>query len=113
MRFGILKIVGYTSTIIWFLAGLITIGSLYFSTSLIEVNFFVGILFIFFSFLLYKKEKNFLLLLENASSHQDSKIYKNVFFYEILFALISLFLGMVIFTAVFSRVLVEHFSVFG
>lgn len=113
MKLRILQIMAYMTTLLWMIVGTIIIGSIYFSTALWEVNLVIGTLFIIFSLFIYQKEKSFLVFLKESFLKEDSTLYKQVVFYETFSLLLSFLFVLISFLGIFTRVFLEHFSVFG
>ena len=108
-----LQILGFILTLLWLLTGIIVVWSIYFETSLWEVNLIVGILFVIFSFFIYQKEKNFLIFIETSSLNHKDRCYKNMLLNKIISLSLLTIFSLIVFSGIVHRVFFEHFSVFG
>lgn len=113
LRLKILRIITYLATLIWVVTGLVTIGSIYLSRIGFVINLLVGKSFILLGTYFYFKEKALSELLEITYQDQFSKLHNKVFLGEFFFMMFALLVGIIILSAVSSRVFKEGFAVFG
>ena len=106
-----LKFLSYLITTCWSLAGLIIMGSIFLGQSLWFINLFIGLFFIFIGFYFFKKESCFLELYKH-STIEDEMVNKNIKL-ELMLLLFFSFFGVIVLSAVYSRVFDEGFAVFG
>ena len=112
-KFKIILLATYIASSTWIICGLITLGSIYLSRIGFTINFIVGLLFILLGVYIYSKEKALLELLVKAHEGKQSRLIKKVIIGEIIFITLALLVGIVIVSAVSSRVFGEGFAVFG
>lgn len=106
-----LKVLSYFILICWSLAGIITMGSIWLSKDLWFINFFVGLFFLFIGFYFLQKERYFLKLC-NQPQINEKILTKNIKL-ELMLVLGFSFFGVIVLSAVYSRVFNESFAVFG
>lgn len=109
MRF--LKIIAYTSTIIWTLIGLLIIASIVNSTIDFIINIVMGLIFIAIAYFLYAKTQNSLDLLRMNTN--DNKIQIKFLKLESIFFVLSFLLGLILLSGTISRVFYVKMAVFG
>jgi hypothetical protein len=112
IRIKILQFAAYLSNLFWIMAGLSTIGSIYLSTNSFATNLIVGLIFILMGLYIYYKVKYLSEFLTKVEIGEHNRLFKKVIFGEIIFIILFLFVGIIIFSAVLSRVFGEGFPVF-
>ncbi|MEE4177113.1 MAG: hypothetical protein V2I46_06340 [Bacteroides sp.] len=112
MKIRILRVLGYCASIIWIISGLIIIGSIFLSAIGVYINLTVGLLFIIAGIYLIWRNMLFINFLMEGGGIQTKTYNKIVIAEIILFKTLFLF-GLVIFSAIFFRVFIEKYAVFG
>lgn len=110
----ILKIIQFISiltTIVWLLAGLLTIGSLLISTIGILINISVGVFFILIGIYIYLKFRYFLIFLTHSLPKKADYSYAGILITESIFFLVSFSIGIVILYLVWFRTFYEGLAV--
>ena len=113
LQLRLLQFATYFTTFLWITSGLLTIGSIYLSRIGFVINLIVGTLFILLGIYFYCKEKALSELLEKTCQGKLGKLHKKVILGEVVFIMIALLVGIIILSAVSSRVFGEGFAVFG
>ncbi len=113
VRLTILRYASYGASMVWIATGLIIIGSIYLSSSGFFINLIIGVLFILLGIFFYSKEKTLLQILSQNHEDIQNTLYKKSINGEIILAMLTLFLGLMLLSAASSRVFVEGYPVFG
>ncbi len=115
-----LKILSYAVFSIWVLLGGLTFLSIYYGMTGFVINIVMGCVFILIGLYLFLKAKNILALFYsfnrftiNKNTNIINTQFKKMIFFENIFILLSLLIGLIFLTAIFSRVFSEKLPVFG
>ena len=115
-----LKILSYAVFSIWVLLGVLTFLSIYYGMTGFVINIVMGCVFILIGLYLFLKAKNILALFYsfnrftiNKNTNIINTQFKKMIFFENIFILLSLLIGLIFLTAIFSRVFSEKLPVFG
>ncbi|MGQ7869713.1 hypothetical protein [Sunxiuqinia sp. sy24] len=112
------KIASYLCTFSYILLGLLTIGSIINGTIGLYINLIMGVLFTTIGYYLYAKAKSTIKLIDNIKKLNNEKqvtlnSIAQFLLFEKLFIVISLLFGIILLSAVISRVFGENLPVFG
>ncbi len=110
-----IQYLSYITFSVWFLVSVVTIGSIYRSMIGWVINLVMGTAFALFAFYILFREwrlVKFLSEFRNSRS-DDSKSAKRVIKFEMVSLLFLLVLGLGTLYAIFERVFIEGFAVFG
>ncbi len=113
LQLKLLQFATYLTIFLWITSGLIIIGSIYLSRIGFVINLLVGTLFILLGLYFYFKEKFLSEFLKKTCESELGKLYKKVILGEVIFIMVTLLVGVIILSAVSSRVFGEGFAVFG
>ncbi|QEN04580.1 hypothetical protein EW093_07640 [Thiospirochaeta perfilievii] len=113
LKLKILKFLDLINISLWLIIGLITIGSIFLSSIGYVINLVVGSIFISIAIFFNYKRKYLFELLKKTCIDGEDILTDKVINGEIVGIISALILGIIIFTAVYSRVFIEGFPVFG
>ena len=115
-----LKALSYAVFTVWVLLGVFTFLSIYYGMTGIIINIVMGAVFILIGLYLFLKAKNILALFYsfnrftiNKNTNIINTQFKKMIFFENIFMLLSLVIGLIFLTAIFSRMFSEKLPVFG
>lgn len=111
MKLNVLKVLGRAASLMWMINGMIIVGSIYFSKSSFAINLIIGSLLFFTGMYFYWKNLTLLLFLEEYDNIKN-RLFNKVIISEIIFNIITFFIGVIILCAIAKRVFIENFSVF-
>ncbi len=111
----IYKIAANFSIVLWFIDGLLTIGSIINGTIGLFINIIMGIIFMLISLYIYLKVKNVIRIINHSEdlTTKNKAIYNRFIFIEITFTFISITVGSIALSGIASRVFGEGLAVFG
>ena len=120
----IYKISAYTSVFIWLVTGILIIGSIALGYNgmyayIMYINIIMGIIFWLISFYLYYKTKNTLSIVNEINYfklHSNANSFESLnkfIITEMIFNILSLFISIMLLSAVISRIWGEGQPVFG
>ena len=111
----IYKLATNFSIILWFLDGLLTIGSIANGTIGLFINMIMGIIFMLIGLYIYLKVKNVIRIIDYSEdlATKNKTIYNRFIFIEIIFTFISIVVGLIALSGIASRVFGEGLAVFG
>lgn len=112
------KIVSYLGAFSYILLGLLTIGSIINGTFGFYINLIIGVFFTTIGYYLYLKAKNIIKLIANIENLNTGKqvtlnSITRFLFFEKIFIIMSLLLGIILLSAAISRVFGENLPIFG
>jgi len=113
LKLKILKLLDLINISLWLIIGLITIGSIFLSSIGFVINLVVGSIFISIAIFFNYKRKYLFELLKKIYNDGVYVLTDKVINGEIVGLVTALILGILIFSAVSSRVFIEGFPVFG
>ena len=112
------KIVSYLGVFSFILLGLLTIGSIIYSTTGWVINLIMGLFFTTIGYYLYAKAKSVIKLIFNINKmnnerHVTLKSIDRFMFFEKIFIICCLLFGALLLSLAFSRIFGENLPIFG
>ena len=114
-KIQIYKIASRFSSTLWFLVGIITLGSIYNGLDGVYINIVIGLIFLSISMYTLLKAKNINRIISFSDSINEGKkiTYNRLLLLESIFTFISITVGLIALSAVISRTFGEGLPVFG